>query len=104
VDDAVLALDGDGMIWDCSAATEKLFRYRRNELVGRRISMLLPELRDGRLADQGPLTHSLQILSRINHTFAARRRDGQCFASRLSLARVGNAWIAACRDPMETRF
>jgi PAS domain S-box-containing protein len=40
--DAVVILDEDGLIVRVNAQTERLFGYRREELVGRRVEMLMP--------------------------------------------------------------
>jgi PAS domain S-box-containing protein len=40
--DAVVILDEDGLIARVNAQTERLFGYRREELIGRRVEMLMP--------------------------------------------------------------
>ena len=41
--DAVVIIDGDGMIVQVNSQTEKLFGYRREELLGRPLEVLMPE-------------------------------------------------------------
>ena len=41
--DAVVIIDGDGMIVQVNSQTEKLFGYRREELLGRSLEVLMPE-------------------------------------------------------------
>jgi PAS domain S-box-containing protein len=41
--DAVVIIDGDGVIAQVNSQTEKLFGYHREELVGRSLEMLMPE-------------------------------------------------------------
>ena len=41
--DAVVIIDGDGVIAQINSQTEELFGYDREELVGRPLEMLMPE-------------------------------------------------------------
>ena len=41
--DAVVIIDGDGVIVQVNSQTEKLFSYRREELLGRPLEVLMPE-------------------------------------------------------------
>ena len=41
--DAVVIIDGDGLIVQVNSQTEKLFGYRREELLGRPLEVLMPE-------------------------------------------------------------
>ncbi len=41
--DAVVIIDGDGVIVQVNGQTEKLFGYSREELVGQALEMLMPE-------------------------------------------------------------
>lgn len=45
--DAILITDGQGAIQLVNAQTERLFGYRRDELIGRKIEMLIPERNRG---------------------------------------------------------
>lgn len=53
IDLAVLTLDDQGMIRDCSRACEQVFGYPPEELAGRHVSMLLPQLPDTDLVQEG---------------------------------------------------
>jgi two-component system, cell cycle sensor histidine kinase and response regulator CckA len=60
--DAMVCVDADGRITLVNAQTERLFGYGRNELVGQRVELLVPEaMRDahpghraGYVADPAP--------------------------------------------------
>ncbi len=103
VNGAVLALDGDGVIWDCNCATETVLKYHRSELLGRHISILLPELRGSRLTRDGQLSPRLHLLCCSGRIFQAVARDGELFASELCLTRLGNAWSVEVQ-PQEGAF
>jgi len=84
-DVAALTLDQHGMICDCNCATEALFRYRRNEIVQRHISTLLPQLGQLDLMEDGRINQRLHFLCHIGHTFQAVPQDGECFDGELFL-------------------
>ncbi len=102
VRNAVLALDGHGVIWDCDAATEALFKHRRDELVGQHISDLLPELRSSRLTRDEQLSPRLHLLCRSGRVFQAVASDGISFACNLYLTRLGNSWSVEVRARVGT--
>jgi len=80
---AALRLDASGMARDCSRASEALFKYRRSELVWRPVSMLLPQLADWELVQNGQPNPHLKFLCRISRRFQAVTRDGKHFAAEL---------------------
>ncbi len=88
--DAVLALDGDGMVRDCNPASEALFKYPRAELVGQHISSVLPEINESKLIHNGRPNPRLHFLSHIGRAFMAVARDGYCFDSQLFLNCLGS--------------
>ena len=49
IDLAMLALNDKGVIQNCSQTCERVFGYRQDELAGRHVSTLLPELVDTEL-------------------------------------------------------
>ncbi len=102
--DAMVVVGPDGLIRLVNAQTERLFGYRRDELVGRPVDDLVPERhrdahprhRDGYLADPRPRPMGAGL------DLFARRKDGSEFAAEISLSPVdtpdGVLMTAAVRD------
>lgn len=90
IDLAVLTLNDQGMIRDCSRACEQVFGYLPEELAGRHVSMLLPQLPDTDLVQEGRINARLAHLCHCAVAFQARRRDGRCFASELFINLLGS--------------
>ena len=90
IDLAMLTLDDLGVIRDCSRACEPVFGYPPDELIGRHISMLLPQLPDADLVQEGRINSRLAFLCHCAFAFQARRRDGRIFASELFINRLGS--------------
>lgn len=90
IDLAVLTLNDHGMIRDCSRACEQVFGYPPEELAGRHVSMLLPQLPDTDLVQEGRINSRLAYLCHCAVAFQARRRDGRCFASELFINLLGS--------------
>ncbi len=85
--ESLLVVDLDGRIVDVNAATEPLFGYARNELLGQAVEILLPE----RLRDRHP-QHRAKYVSMprsrpmgIGMDLAGRRKDGSEFPIEVSL-------------------
>lgn len=90
IDLAVLTLNDQGVIRDCSRACEQVFGYPPEELAGRHVSMLLPQLPDTDLVQEGRINSRLAYLCHCAVAFQARRRDGRCFASELFINLLGS--------------
>jgi len=102
--DAIVGVDADGVIVLVNAQTERLFGYRRGELLGRHIEMLVPPsvrtvhpgLRAGYVADPRPRLMGADL------ELAGRRRDGSEFPAEISLSSFDTAdgivVTAAVRD------
>ena len=88
---AVLTLDDRGMVCDCNRGGEALFKCRRSELVWRHISMLLPQLAELALVQNGQINSRLRFLCRIGRHFQAITQDGESFASELFLNLLDNS-------------
>ncbi len=87
---AVLTLDDFGVILDCSHACEQVFGYLMDELAGRHVSIILPQLPNTGLVQDGRINSRLAYLSHCAVAFQARRHDGRYFASELFINRLGS--------------
>jgi PAS domain-containing protein len=88
-DDAVLALDGDGMVRDCNQASEALFKYPRGRLLGQHVSMVLPELKESKVLRDGRPNPRLHFLSHIGRAFLVVACDGHTFSGHLFMNCTG---------------
>ncbi|HET8561941.1 MAG TPA: PAS domain S-box protein [Marmoricola sp.] len=107
--DAMVIVDVDGRIVLVNAQAERLFGYRREELVGRSAELLVPErfaglhaaYRSGYVTE--PRTRPMGLAGDLH----ARRRDGSEFPVEISLAPLetddGLLVSAAVRDTSERR-
>ena len=105
--DAMVCVDRLGRIALVNAQTERLFGYRRDELVDQPVEILVPGIartghrahRDRYLADPSPRPMGAGL------ELSARRRDGSTFPTEISLSAVGTddglLVIAAVRDVTE---
>jgi PAS domain-containing protein len=82
-DVAVLTLDERGTILDCSRAAETLFKYLRSEMVWQHVSLLLPQLANVDLMQNGEPNPGLRFLCRIGRLFRTVAQDGRSFPSEL---------------------
>jgi PAS domain S-box-containing protein len=84
-----LTLDDLGVIRVCSDTCEQVFGYALDELAGRHVSVIFPQLPDTELVQDGRINSRLAYLCHCAVAFQARRRDGRCFASELFINRLG---------------
>lgn len=96
--DAILTIDEMGVIQSVNSATEKLFGYTVDDLIGHRIEKLMPsphrENHDGYLSrhrdrTQNDATSGEGVIGRIRE-ISGLRSDGTVFPMELSVSRV---WI-----------
>lgn len=85
---AVLNLDDMGVIQDGSHACTQIFGYPLAELVGKHVSLLLPDLPHAGLVSDGRILPRLAYLCRCGVAFQARHRSGTRFASELFVNRL----------------
>ena len=85
---AALTLDDFGVIRDCSYECEQVFGYLMDELAGRHVSIILPQLPNTGLVQDGRINSRLAYLCHCAVAFQARRHDGSCFASELFINRL----------------
>jgi len=105
--DAMVCVDRDGRIALVNAQTERLFGYRRDELVGQPVEILVPDKvrglhpghRAGYMIDPRPRPMGAQM------QLAGRRRDGATFPAEVSLSAIdtdeGILVTAVVRDVTE---
>jgi PAS domain S-box-containing protein len=107
--DATIGVRADGTIALVNAQAERMFGYRREELVGRPVEVLVPEAVRGRHPE-----HRTRYAANAEHRpmgegmeLAARRRDGTEFPCEISLSAIdtedGQLVSAAVRDVTERR-
>jgi PAS domain S-box-containing protein len=87
-DPPALSLDERGMILDCSKTFEKLFGFRRSELVWRHVSTLFTQLTGVELVKEEQVNPFLNYLCRCGQLYQAQNRQGDTFLSNLSIVRL----------------
>jgi two-component system, cell cycle sensor histidine kinase and response regulator CckA len=105
--DAVVCVRRDGQIALVNTQTERMFGYRRDDLVGQPVEVLLPEaLRAEHPAHRVEyLADPVTRLMGADQEPSGRRRDGSTFPVEISLSRVdtadGTLVMATVRDTTE---
>jgi PAS domain S-box-containing protein len=105
--DAMVCVADGGRIALVNAQAERLFGYRREELVGQQVEILVPDLMQGmhpmHRADYAAAPKPRPMGSGLE--LAARRRDGSTFPAEISLSAIeaeeGILVTAAVRDVTE---
>jgi PAS domain S-box-containing protein len=87
--DAVLTLNENGTIVETSPGAETQFGYQcAEELLGRHVSFLLPELARWPLLRGGDVNPRLAFLCHCGKRFTAARREGWAFFAELFINKV----------------
>lgn len=88
--DAIVCADASGRIRLFNSAAEDMFGYRREEILGRNVSMLMPP-HDREMHDEYMTRYRESGVSRIDHSgreLIAQRRDGSTLHVHLALSEV----------------
>ena len=107
--DAMIIVDRDGTMILVNSQTERLFGYRRQELIGQKVEMLVPAQFRARHATHraGYLTDAQVREMGSGLELFARRKDGTEFPAEISLSPLqtdaGVRVISAIRDVSERR-
>ena len=107
--DAIIEVDEDGQILLLNRMTEKLFGYQREELVGQRVELLIPQdLSAKRVHNRNNYcAHPLTRPMGTGLSLQGRRKDGSCFPVEISLGPVksgeGLGVMAIIRDVSERK-
>lgn len=95
VTDAVITIDRRGIIIGVNPATERMFGYTQEEMLGRNVKMLMPapyrEEHDGYLRNYHR-TSKARIIG-IGREVQARRKDGSVFPVELAVSQVDHMHI-----------
>lgn len=86
----VLSLDDLGMIRDCSTTSAEAFGYLPDELVGKHVSIILPQLPETGLVQNGKIESRIAHRCRCGFRFEARHRDGRRFGIELFINLLGH--------------
>jgi PAS domain S-box-containing protein len=91
IPDAVVAVNQQGVILQINSQTEKLFDYTRDELIGQKIEMLVPERQRGAHHDHREQFHARPKIRRMGSglDLYGRRRDGSELSVGISLSPLG---------------
>lgn len=98
---AALTLDDFGVIRDCSRECEQVFGYLMDELAGRHVSIILPQLPSTGLVQDGRINPRLAYLCHCAVAFQARRHDGSYFAGELFINRLDSHNVAVLVRSLE---
>lgn len=87
---SVVTITTRGIIESCNATTEKFFGYRKDEMIGNNVKMLMPESRavqhDSYLKNYQQTSHAKMI--GLGREVVAKRKDGSEFPIHLSVSEL----------------
>lgn len=85
---AVLFLQADGTVCDCSLPQEQLYGYCRRDLMRQHVSKLFPQLTDIDLISQRGVNPRLCFLCHCGHVFRSNGAEGETHLSRLNVIQL----------------
>jgi PAS domain S-box-containing protein len=87
-DDAILSKTTEGIIQSCNAATERIFGYSADELIGQPVRILIPPERQ---AEEDEILRKIRSGERVSHFETVRvRKDGSRIDVSLTVSPVRN--------------
>ena len=104
IPDAVAAVNQQGIIIQVNSQTETLFGYTRDELIGQKVEMLVPERQRGQHDRHREHYHLQPKIRRMGSglDLCGRRRDGSEFPVEISLSPIstgdGTIVLSVIRD------
>lgn len=97
--DSIITVDAGGVILSCNAATERMFGYRREDLLGRKVTMLIPAWFEDRESPPGRIGCRRDV--------TGRRRQGAEFPLEVAFSRssIGEeaSYMGILRDVSERK-
>ena len=85
--DSIITFDHAGLILSCNPATEKMFGYRAEEMVGRNISMLIPAwFGEGGNESSGDAKQRIMRLIGLWRELNGQRRQGDAFSVEIAVS------------------
>ncbi|HET7338077.1 MAG TPA: diguanylate cyclase [Candidatus Dormibacteraeota bacterium] len=106
IPDAVVVTDADGNIVFVNRAAEAMTGYRKSELIGRPIEILVPEKLRGIHVRHRRRFYALatpRVMGDGAKDFTLRRKDGTALPVEISLGPVAEDTVAVVRDVTERR-
>jgi hemerythrin-like metal-binding protein/PAS domain S-box-containing protein len=109
--DAVITIDDSGLIHSCNRATVLMFGYAAEELVGKNVSLLMPEELAGQHNDyikNHLLTGETQIIGR-GRELVGKNKDQKLFPLHLTIAELPQKkgerkrFVGVCHDLSKTK-
>lgn len=90
IPDALVAVNQDGVIVQANSQTEALFGYTRDELIGQKVEILVPERQRGHHHHHREQFHERPKIRRMGSglDLYGRRRDGSEFPVQISLSPI----------------
>ena len=105
--DAIIIIDEDGLIQRFNRAAERIFGYREPEVIGRNVSLLMPEPNRSRHDSYLQRYHTTGQPAIIGsgREELGQRRNGETFPMQLSIGEIrqtgGRSYVGIIRDVSE---
>ncbi|HMF35982.1 MAG TPA: PAS domain S-box protein, partial [Isosphaeraceae bacterium] len=108
--DAIITIDGQGIVWSFNPAAEKIFGYSSEEIVGKNVSLLMPPPHREQHAEyvaRFKSTGERHVLG-VNRVILALRKDGSTFPMEIGVSEIQvhgiQMFVGILRDVSEHRL